>query len=871
MHGTFVNGLQLHPGETAELQDGTEVTFGAEVTRQDEIFPPKTFRCGVHWEPITYVARGSWLSFTFFPKLTSRQCSRPPSPAAGSARKTNKLRNGYGIDGDQLLVSEDGSESEGEEEEEDDTQMSYMDEEHSEDDENVSTSSGRSSSPESARSISSSPAPSIDDKSVSPDSRISAYIRDDDAPESHERTTKAMPISRIEKLFLKAKASEELFLKGEVSEDTEIVDLEAEEQRIETAKPRQRMPTIPSLVNKEHVDREDTTATNIELDDEADVTIVSKPDIFVKTSKNSSVSSLRKEKHKETIYIDDSDDQDAEEDAEYALEVEMEEAESEDEEEEEEAEEMEESEDEKEESVPLHESKKDTSEKPSLEPQKDETTFKSDNQTAAPSVPIDMSGFSFEAPDLLSSKLPVMNESGGSRLRNSVHDPTGSRKLVLLFDKDNELKDYYLGSSAGLPLPSLHALPPLPTAPGSLLAPAGHIHWKTTPYGGEKKTFNDYTSTTQSSYMDQKKDFFNARNHNRQTLAERESHVSFNPPQENKIPNHSSWDLWENQKTVPEMAIDNGRLPSSSISDILRVQKAQDIDDLRAYHNMNHNLTDDGVIEERKPVQEHSIPEKQDDEEKDLCEEDADYESEDLPEDAQNQKDEHDAESVLDVEEIGVLVDDFEDDVNRDTFSLPKENEILKGAGSYSKFSIHDLVLQSPGGSSGPPAVAPLPGSTVARDLSSSFFSPPPSDTSSVDAGDRSPLPEKSKTAAALEDILNPRNSPAAPPTPSHSLKRKHSEISKEEKEAVVEKVDYPILSQELGASSATAEADAPEITQTQEQVPSVSEELPARPAKKVKKEGSVGFGKAAVAAATLTGVVIGGVGVFAALVASAP
>jgi len=87
----------------------------------------------------------------------------------------------------------------------------------------------------------------------------------------------------------------------------------------------------------------------------------------------------------------------------------------------------------------------------------------------------------------------------------------------------------------------------------------------------------------------------------------------------------------------------------------------------------------------------------------------------------------------------------------------------------------------------------------------------------------------------------------------------------------VVEKVDYPILSQDLGAPSAATEADAPEITQTQEQAPKISEELPVRPAKKAKKEGSTGFGKAAITAATLTGVVIGGVGVFAALVASAP
>lgn len=55
MHGTFVNGLQLREEETAELRQGTEVTFGCEVTRGEEVFPPKTFRCEVVWEDMTCV------------------------------------------------------------------------------------------------------------------------------------------------------------------------------------------------------------------------------------------------------------------------------------------------------------------------------------------------------------------------------------------------------------------------------------------------------------------------------------------------------------------------------------------------------------------------------------------------------------------------------------------------------------------------------------------------------------------------------------------------------------------------------------------------------------------------------------------------
>lgn len=50
MHGTFVNGLQLRESEEAELRDGTELTFGADVTKGQEVHPAKTFRCMVSWE-----------------------------------------------------------------------------------------------------------------------------------------------------------------------------------------------------------------------------------------------------------------------------------------------------------------------------------------------------------------------------------------------------------------------------------------------------------------------------------------------------------------------------------------------------------------------------------------------------------------------------------------------------------------------------------------------------------------------------------------------------------------------------------------------------------------------------------------------------
>ena len=57
MHGTFVNGVQLRQDETAELNEHAELTFGADVSRGDELFPAKTFRCGVEWEEIPYASR----------------------------------------------------------------------------------------------------------------------------------------------------------------------------------------------------------------------------------------------------------------------------------------------------------------------------------------------------------------------------------------------------------------------------------------------------------------------------------------------------------------------------------------------------------------------------------------------------------------------------------------------------------------------------------------------------------------------------------------------------------------------------------------------------------------------------------------------
>lgn len=149
MHGTFVNGLQLHRSETAELQEGTEVTFGVEVTRGDDVFPAKTFRCEVKWE---------------------RSKSPSPCPEKNLMEKM-KTRTGYGVSSEELLVSE----YESNEEDEFDHVADQVKHEKS------LPSSGSSS-------------PAASDPSSSDQDEITVsgplWKHSDDIPESHERSTK---------------------------------------------------------------------------------------------------------------------------------------------------------------------------------------------------------------------------------------------------------------------------------------------------------------------------------------------------------------------------------------------------------------------------------------------------------------------------------------------------------------------------------------------------------------------------------------------------------------------------------------------------------------------------------------------------------
>jgi hypothetical protein len=223
MHGTFVNGLQLHPNETAELQEGTEVTFGAEVTRGDEVYPAKTFRCEVHWERMRY----GLLHPTSLQRLT---CERSPSPVAPKARV------GYGVTS-QDLEYESG-------EDEDDMYDEEDMEEHSED-----GSSGRESSP-------ASPWQMEDPFGKAPEPTRNSYMRNEEIPEIHERSTKnTLNLDSVRQAFELRSAK--------------LMDLIDNELRANSQddKPRQRMSTIHNLVNKTQSDNTEKPMKVVDLID----------------------------------------------------------------------------------------------------------------------------------------------------------------------------------------------------------------------------------------------------------------------------------------------------------------------------------------------------------------------------------------------------------------------------------------------------------------------------------------------------------------------------------------------------------------------------------------------------------------------------
>ncbi|RPB13433.1 hypothetical protein P167DRAFT_114446 [Morchella conica CCBAS932] len=182
MHGTFVNGLQLVEEETAELRQGTEVTFGCEVTRGEEVFPPKTFRCDIVWEDMTP------------PKA-------PETSATLGLAETGKIR-GYGVTAEDLTYhsgedfeDEEGGEDDEEEDDEEDAEMSYLDLPPS--DEDKASSFFGESSPSST--TDSPITQTIKPAYVGASTSKAPYYADEDIPVSHERSTKDMSVDALTK------------------------------------------------------------------------------------------------------------------------------------------------------------------------------------------------------------------------------------------------------------------------------------------------------------------------------------------------------------------------------------------------------------------------------------------------------------------------------------------------------------------------------------------------------------------------------------------------------------------------------------------------------------------------------------------------
>lgn len=182
--------------------------------------------------------------------------------------------------------------------------------------------------------------------------------------------------------------------------------------------------------------------------------------------------------------------------------------------------------------------------------------------------------------------------------------------------------------------------------------------------------------------------------------------------------------------------------------------------------------------------------------------------------------------------------------------NTPTRKDAAKGIkAGYSKFSIEDMMNhESPKGKASTPAPAPIPAS------------PPLSERSVPLCGYN-----KKKNASPVLDITSILNN-----TPPPSLKRKRQSTETptpvippapvfveqtlpDAPGVVVDKVAYPALPADTVSS--------------QEEV--VEEEVEGRPSKRVKSERR-GTSYTGLAAATMVGFVMGGVGMFAALVASA-
>ncbi|KAI5805786.1 hypothetical protein EDC01DRAFT_626600 [Geopyxis carbonaria] len=772
MHGTYVNGLQLHHEETAELQDGTEITFGADVTRGDEVFPAKTFRVGVQWQ-------------------------RLHRPGEQSNTIPDKPRMGYGVSSPDLMNSEYDSNDE------EDNEDYEEDGEHHSDDEKMTTSSGRSSSP----------AGSLHSDIMASNDQFSTY--------SSHRDIKSIGD------FYDSKSSK---LKQILERpDVICIDDDAEPSN-KAVKSRPRMPSIPSLVNKPQSDEEvsakkPTVETIVET--ETEVKIIEKPSMF---DHNPSLQSEKKGGASQPICVDDDDDSE-DENTEYRMDAESGE-ESEDQES------IDNDEDDMEEENDIDDTMEEIKQSPN-EQKVDTLDAKTDaaNDYFKPAI---MKYAKFP--------VPVAESTSDS---TSPPDVMSSRLSDMFWHASNMMEGSTSKNTREVPsLPPLDGFTPVSTT--RTTTGGYHTHWS---------GMTPPTSVDPKPYMTTKRDYFDARASNMAAInaAAINALRSGSRPTVSWNDNRPSLKPWPEthygyspaNKACPYVPVPatektsakDGMYSRSRVEELLEVSKAVEKDASKATQNETSE----------KPTKETPVEKTVDEEEE---------EEEELVETT-------DEEAFLNTDVFG---DDelayygfSKEEIDQSPQKKPVRTKLDETMWPYGKLSINDMMNHE---------------SPKVNTTSAPFASPPPSENS---AG--SPVStEKTKSGTALDSILNPENSNTG--SGQQSLKRKHSRISHVEIPATPNIVasDYPAI-EAIGSEEGAVINDAPEVVSTHslfpelvnhpEVLPSDSDspevsEVEERSPKRVKTENKAGRGIASMAAAAVAGAFIGGVGVFAALVASA-
>ncbi|KAI9813649.1 MAG: hypothetical protein M1827_003720 [Pycnora praestabilis] len=95
MHGTFQGNMQLSKDVKFPLKDGDTVRFGSEVRRGSETFPPQAFRVGIEW----YDWRYETSQFIRF--------HRPPTPESKSSPREASTISGYSMPSEGSDMDED--------------------------------------------------------------------------------------------------------------------------------------------------------------------------------------------------------------------------------------------------------------------------------------------------------------------------------------------------------------------------------------------------------------------------------------------------------------------------------------------------------------------------------------------------------------------------------------------------------------------------------------------------------------------------------------------------------------------------------------------------------------------------------------------